>query len=74
MCRSFVHAWRWAGTPRQKMLLIDQLIHDWHWQTRAEHQLGRPVGVNLIEGSRKQVLALLEDLSDGPGSTAGTNG
>ena len=67
---SFVERWPRATTPQQKMLLIDELIHVWHWQTREDHQLGRPVGVNLIEGSRRQALALLDELTYGPGSDA----
>jgi len=36
-----------------------------------DHQLGRPAGVNLIEGSRSQALALLDGLTYGPGSADG---
>jgi hypothetical protein len=57
------------------MLLIDQLIHRWHGETRQERPksgLGRPTGVNLIEGNRTHVLALLDMLSYGAGSTPGT--
>src|SRR5919199_370147 len=46
------------------------------WQTRWEtHRerpkfgLGRPTGVNLIEGNRRQVLALLDELTYGTEST-----
>ncbi|MEO7001550.1 MAG: hypothetical protein ABI068_07090 [Ktedonobacterales bacterium] len=67
---SFVKHWPRAHTPQQKMLLIDELIHVWHWQTREDHLLGRPSGVNLIEGSRRQALALLDELTYGPGSDA----
>jgi hypothetical protein len=48
------------ATTCEKMLLVDRLIHAWHWQTREERPsfgLGRPTGVNLIEGNRRQVLA-----------------
>lgn len=55
------------------MLLIDRLIHVWYWQTTHDHLLGRPAGVNLIEGSRRQVLTFLDSLRYGPGSTAGTH-
>lgn len=67
---AFVRDWPRTATPQRKMLLIDELIHRWHWQTRDDHALGRPVGVNLIEGSRAQVLALLDALTSG--SEAGT--
>jgi hypothetical protein len=65
----FVRDWPRAESPQRKMLLIDQLIHRWHWQARADRALGRPAGVNLIEGSRAQVLALLDELSYGPASS-----
>jgi hypothetical protein len=74
---TFVAGWEAAHTPREKMLLIDQLIHRWHGETRRQRPkfgLGRPTGVNLIEGNRKQVLALLDTLSYGAGSTPGTQG
>jgi hypothetical protein len=70
--RDFMAGWAQARTPQAKMLLIDRLIHVWHWENRRDHQLGRPAGVNLIEGSRGQVLAFLDQLTYGPGSTAGT--
>lgn len=57
--QDFMAGWARARTPQAKMLLIDRLIHVWHWENRSDHQLGRPAGVNLIEGSRKQVLAFL---------------
>jgi predicted RNA-binding Zn-ribbon protein involved in translation (DUF1610 family) len=68
-CQQFVRDWPGAETPQRKMLLIDQLIHRWHWQARADRALGRPAGVNLIEGSRAQVLALLDELTYGPASS-----
>lgn len=72
---NFVARWEAARGPREKMLLIDRLIHSWHWETRQQRPrfgLGRPTGVNLIEGNRKQVLAFLDALSYGPASTTGT--
>lgn len=64
----FVRDWASARTPKQKMLAIDAVIHRWHWENvKAERGgVGRPGGVNLIEGSRRQVIALLDDLSSGP--------
>jgi hypothetical protein len=73
---AFVIGWESARTPQARMLLIDRLIHSWHWETRRERPsfgLGRPTGVNLIEGSRKQVLAFLDELSYGPQSTPGVD-
>lgn len=73
--REFVQNWDAAQTARERLLLIDRLIHLWHWQ-EAEQQpefgCGRPTGVNLIEGNRKDVVAFLNSLTYGDGSTAGT--
>jgi hypothetical protein len=76
-CQEYVQKWETARTPKAKILIIDQLIHRWHWETRHEQDpdrfgLGRPVGVNLIEGSRKAVIAFLDNLTYGEGSTEGT--
>ena len=69
----FMAEWERARTAREKMVLIDQLIHRWHWETqrqRPKFGLGRPTGVNLIEGNKQHVLALLDTLTYGAGSTA----
>jgi ribosomal protein L37AE/L43A len=60
--RAFVDAYPSASSPRAKMLLVDQLIHAFHYglQTAAPH---RSAANNLIEGSHDQVLALLDRLS-----------
>jgi hypothetical protein len=72
--QDFITHWEPVRTPRDKMQLIDQLIHRWHWETarqRPTFGLGRPTGVNLIEGNRQQVLAVLDSLTYGERSTAG---
>jgi hypothetical protein len=60
---AFMARWPRAPAPREKPLLIDRLIHVWHWASSRDHRFGRPAAVNLIEGSRKQVLELLSQLS-----------
>lgn len=62
----FMHRWEQARTPREKMRLIDRLIHVWHWESRTDHAKGRPAAVNLIEGSRRQALKFLDELSAAP--------
>ena len=67
----YAKEWEAATTPRDKILAIDRVIHRWHWETREERPsfgLGRPSAVNLIEGSRKDVIAFLNCLSYGDGS------
>jgi predicted RNA-binding Zn-ribbon protein involved in translation (DUF1610 family) len=57
-----------AEGPRRKMLLIDWLIHRFHSENRDPT---RPVGVNLIEGEMNEVIAFLDRLTYGEGSTEG---
>jgi hypothetical protein len=63
----FISSWDRARSPREKMLAIDRVIHRWHREGKDDRRgIGRPLGVNLIEGSRKQVIAFLDRLSAGP--------
>ena len=51
-----------APTPREKMLLIDRLIHLWHWQFSDKRGATRPASPTFIEGSRKEVIKFLDEL------------
>ena len=53
------------------MLLIDWLIHQVHKTTLSgeEGQYWRAAAVNLIEGNLAQVVAFLQELAYGAGST-----
>ncbi len=53
-----------AHSPQEKMLLIDWLLHQIHRSTRS-------VAVQLIGGSPREVMALLDDLAYGDMSTPG---
>ena len=53
-----------AQSPRDKVLLIDWLIHQLHQSTRS-------VAVQLIGGSPREVLALLDQLAYGDDSAPG---
>jgi hypothetical protein len=55
-----------AATAQQRMLCIDQLIHAFHISLR-DGQAGRSFANNLIEGSHKQVVQLLDQLFALPG-------
>ena len=66
-CRSFPG----ARTAREKVLLIDTLIHGFHLYLK-DLKPTRPVAVNLIEGNLGSVVKLLDDLSYGDESTPGT--
>jgi hypothetical protein len=69
--RAFVKQYEHAATPRERMLLIDRLIHAFHWSIRR-NQPFRPAAQNLIEGSLDEVIGLLDRLTYGDGSTSGT--
>jgi hypothetical protein len=68
--RDYVERYRQAKGPREKMLLIDGLIHAFH-QGIVEDMPHRSAANNLIEGSHSQVVAFLDQLTYGQGSTPG---
>lgn len=53
----------------EKIVLIDTLIHRYHWE--LEGKGGGPGAVNLIGGTRDEVIAFLNELTYGGDSTAG---
>jgi hypothetical protein len=69
--REYVEAFPSARTLREKMLLIDRLIHGFHWYCKTSAPT-RPVAVNLIEGRMRDVVAFLDRLNYGEKSTPGT--
>ena len=69
--REFVNSFPSARTPREKVLLIDRLIHGFHWYYKTNGPT-RPVAVNLIEGPMSEVVAFLDRLSYGEKGTPGT--
>ena len=69
--RAFVREFPLARTLQEKVLLIDRLIHGFHWYYKTESPT-RPVAVNLIEGTMGEVVAFLDSLTYGESSTAGT--
>jgi ribosomal protein L37AE/L43A len=60
-----------ARSPRDKMLLIDWLVHQVHKTALSGEELPfwRAAAVNLIEGNLTQVVAFLQELAYGAGST-----
>jgi hypothetical protein len=69
--RTFVEQWERTHAPRERMLLIDRLIHAFHWSL-CKHQPFGPAGRNLIEGRYDEVVAFLDHFTYGEGSTPGT--
>ena len=68
--RDYADRYPGAATPGARLLLIDRLLHAFHTDLRRPGP-GRPVAVNLLEGNRRQALALLDDLAYGDRSTPG---
>ncbi len=66
--RTYLERFPGARTPRQKLLLVDWLIHQFHVMQGVARM---PVGQNVIRGSTKQVCELIEALAYGPGNTKG---
>ncbi len=61
---AFITDWEKAYDYRQKMRLIDNLIHEFHINLTSGVK-GRFVGINLIEGTKKQISDLILTLAYG---------
>jgi hypothetical protein len=60
----YVQTYRVARTPKDKMLAIDLLIHEFHYAL-IHGGPDRPVGVNLIQGKIVDVVEFLDELTYG---------
>ena len=67
--REFLVEFPAARGYQQKILLIDTLIHRYHWELEGEP--GGPGAVGLIGGTRSEVIAFLNELTYGNKSTPG---
>jgi hypothetical protein len=56
-----------ARSAKEKMVLIDQLIHEFHVGLK---EFGRPVAANLIQGKLYEVIRFLDELTYGDESAA----
>lgn len=55
-------------TMKEKIIAIDQLIHEFHWFLIRENQpaiANKPAGVNLLQGNIKDIFNLLNELTYG---------
>ena len=68
--RAFVADFPKGRTPQARMLIIDRLIHGFHYYY-VDNSITRPVAVNLIEGRMGDVVRFLDSLSRGERSTPG---
>ena len=68
--KDFIRTFPPAQTSREKMILIDQLIHGFHGYIKTMN-VRRPVAVDLIKGKMTHVVAFLDELSSTGHSTPG---
>lgn len=61
--KEYVEQYRVARSPQQKMILIDTLIHRYHWE--LEGGLSGPGARNLIGGKPSEIIDFLNHLSYG---------
>jgi len=67
----FVQDYPGCQNGREKILAIDLLIHEFHWNLLRESQdekvtiPHKPAGLNLLQGSTNQILELLNTLTYG---------
>jgi len=64
---AFLVAWPRAKGYAEKMRLVDGLVHEFHINLTSGVK-GRFVGINLIEGSKKQIETLILELAYGDSS------
>jgi hypothetical protein len=67
--REFAERYPQAKTYGERMVLIDTLLHRYHWELEGDP--GGPGATNLIGGSREEVIAFLNQLTYGEESTPG---
>ncbi len=72
--RRYVARYPMCRTREEKILAIDRLIHEFHWNLIGEGETAdgrpavvphKPAGVNLLRGSTSQVLEMLHELTYG---------
>jgi hypothetical protein len=69
--REFIRTYPRARTPGEKMVIIDTMIHRYHWE-HTKDGVTRPGACNLIEGRLHDIVVFLDELSHGERSTPGT--
>lgn len=64
----YIRAFPGCRSREEKVVAIDQLIHEFHWILLDEEKAAaahKPAGVNLLRGTSEQVVALLNELTYG---------
>ena len=65
--QEFLQKYQTARSPKEKMVLIDTLIHRYHWE--LEGGLTRPGATDLIGGRQHEIIDFLNKLSYGEKSS-----
>lgn len=66
MFETYIRKYMLAKTPKEKLFVIDQLIHEFHHAIINEPEIpGRPVCANLIQGKLSDTIEFLNELSFG---------
>jgi len=61
--KDFIKSYEQARTPKDKMLAIDRVIHEFHYSLREmPDQPTRATGVNLINGKLTDIIIFLDEL------------
>jgi hypothetical protein len=67
--RAYAEAYQHARAPRERFLLIDRLIHAFHWEMHEQIGMSRPVACDLIAGRFEEVIEFLDTLTYGERTT-----
>jgi predicted RNA-binding Zn-ribbon protein involved in translation (DUF1610 family) len=67
--RAYVETYEHAQLPRKRFLLIDRLIHAFHWEMHEQIGMSRPVACDLIAGRFEDVIEFLDTLTYGQRTT-----
>lgn len=63
--QGYVETYPLAQTFRERFILIDRLIHAFHWELSQQVGMSRPVAVDLIAGRFEDVVEFLDTLTYG---------
>jgi hypothetical protein len=67
--RAYVETYELAHSAREHFLLIDRLIHAFHWEMHEQIGMSRPVACDLIAGRFEEVIEFLDTLTYGEHTT-----
>jgi predicted RNA-binding Zn-ribbon protein involved in translation (DUF1610 family) len=66
---AYVETYEQARSPRERFLLIDRLIHAFHWEVHDHIGMSRPVAFDLIAGRFEELVEFLDTLAYGERTT-----